>query len=136
MANEENLKPVRTKEEARERGHNGGIKSGEVRRQRKAFRESMNTLLSMPIASTRDYNKVANMGIDPEDIDNSQLIVVGLFNRAKTGDVFAIQKLLEMIGEVGGKNAMPTEPVQIIDDIPKPTRKRKPKENSENGKTD
>ena len=37
MANESNLKPVRSKEEARERGKAGGIKSGEVRRERKAF---------------------------------------------------------------------------------------------------
>ena len=38
MANEKNLKPVRTKKEARERGRNGGIKSGEVRAQRKTLR--------------------------------------------------------------------------------------------------
>lgn len=31
----ENLKPVRSKEEARERGRAGGIKSGEARRRKK-----------------------------------------------------------------------------------------------------
>ena len=35
MSNIDNLKPVRSKEEARERGRNGGIKSGEVRKQKK-----------------------------------------------------------------------------------------------------
>ena len=35
MANEKNLKPVRTKKEARERGRNGGIKSGEVVEERR-----------------------------------------------------------------------------------------------------
>lgn len=34
-----NLKPVQTKEEARERGRQGGIKSGEVRRERKRLKE-------------------------------------------------------------------------------------------------
>jgi hypothetical protein len=34
MATVENLKPVRTKEEARERGKAGGIKSGKVRREK------------------------------------------------------------------------------------------------------
>lgn len=41
MANEQNLKPVRTKSEARERGRNGGIKSGESRRQKRTLREIM-----------------------------------------------------------------------------------------------
>lgn len=46
MANEENLQPVRTKSEARERGRNGGIKSGEVRRARKTLKEELLLLLS------------------------------------------------------------------------------------------
>lgn len=46
MANESNLKPVRTKKEARERGRNGGIKSGEVRRERKTLKEELLLLLS------------------------------------------------------------------------------------------
>lgn len=39
MPKEDNLDPVRTKEEARARGRNGGIASGEARRRKKAFRE-------------------------------------------------------------------------------------------------
>jgi hypothetical protein len=39
MANTENLKPVRTKAEARERGRNGGIKSGEARREQKLIKD-------------------------------------------------------------------------------------------------
>lgn len=46
MANEQNLKPVRTKSEARERGKNGGIKSGKVRKQRKTLKEELLLLLS------------------------------------------------------------------------------------------
>ena len=45
MANEQNLQPVRTKKEARERGKNGGIKSGEARRERKSLREELLLLL-------------------------------------------------------------------------------------------
>ena len=47
MANEKNLKPVRSKEEARERGKKGGIKSGETRRRKAALRNTMNRLLTM-----------------------------------------------------------------------------------------
>lgn len=39
MANEQNLQPVRTKDEARERGRNGGIRSGEVRRENKLIKD-------------------------------------------------------------------------------------------------
>ena len=49
MANNENLKPVRTKREARERGRNGGIKSGEARRRTAALRDTMNKLLTMKV---------------------------------------------------------------------------------------
>ena len=44
MANEENLKePVRSTSEARELGRKGGIKSGEVRRQKAELRKLGNT---------------------------------------------------------------------------------------------
>lgn len=46
MANESNLKPVRTKREARERGKMGGIRSGQVRAQRKSLKEELLLLLS------------------------------------------------------------------------------------------
>ena len=39
MANEQNLKPVKTKSEARERGRNGGIASGKARRENKLIRD-------------------------------------------------------------------------------------------------
>lgn len=51
MANDENLKPVRTKNEARERGRNGGKKSGEVRRRKADFRRTLNLLLTAEIDS-------------------------------------------------------------------------------------
>ena len=51
MANDENLKPVRTKNEARERGRNGGKKSGEVRRRKADFRKTLNLLLTAKIDS-------------------------------------------------------------------------------------
>ena len=51
MANNENLKPVRTKNEARERGRNGGKKSGEVRRRKADFRKTLNLLLTAEIDS-------------------------------------------------------------------------------------
>ena len=51
MSNEHNLRPVRTKEEARERGRNGGKKSGEARRRKANFRKTLNMLLTAEIDS-------------------------------------------------------------------------------------
>lgn len=58
MANEKNLKPVRTKKEARERGKNGGKKSGEVRRARKTLKEELLALLE-----TEEYNKKISLAM-------------------------------------------------------------------------
>ena len=44
----------------------------------------------------RDYQLVLSVSAD---IDNSQLIVLALFNRAKSGDVAAIKELRNLIGE-------------------------------------
>lgn len=101
MANEKNLIPYseRSENEARENGRKGGIASGESRRRRKLLKDSMNALLELPVSSTKEYNALIKMGIDIEDIDNSQLIVLALFNRAKSGDVAAIKELRNLIGE-------------------------------------
>ena len=41
MANEKNLKPVRSTSEARKKGKAGGIKSGKVRAERKTLKEEL-----------------------------------------------------------------------------------------------
>ena len=101
LANDKNLVPLgnRTTSEQREIAQKGGIASGESRRRRKLLQDSMNALLELPVSSTREYNALIKMGIDIEDIDNSQLIVLALFNRAKSGDVTAIKELRNLIGE-------------------------------------
>ena len=57
MANENNLKPVKTKSEARARGKNGGIKSGEVRREKRLLKELLEEALETP-------TKTGNFAID------------------------------------------------------------------------
>lgn len=103
MANEENLIPLnkRTKEAQREIQSMGGTASARARRKRKSLKESMNALLEMTPASKRDFNKLVRAGIPLENIDNSQLIVLALFNQAKSGDVAAIKELRNLIDESG-----------------------------------
>ena len=49
MAGTNNLNPVRSVEEAKAKGRNGGIASGKTRRERKAMKETLAALLSMPL---------------------------------------------------------------------------------------
>lgn len=79
MANKNNLKPVRTKEEARERGKKGGIKSGEVRRERKTLKDELLLLL----ATGNTQNKVS----------------LALIEKALSGDTKAFEVIRDTIGE-------------------------------------
>ncbi len=83
MANEQNLKPVRTKEEARKRGRKGGIKSGEIRAQRKTLREELLVLL----------------GTKTEDKTMQEKISLSLITEALHGNVKAFETIRDTIGE-------------------------------------
>lgn len=89
---------VPTSDEAREIGRKGGKASGEARRKRKALRDSMNALLEMQ-PTAKEFNKLIEAGFDMEEIDNSCLVTLALFNEAKKGNVKAIKELRNLIGE-------------------------------------
>ena len=99
MPNEKNLRPVRTKSEARKRGQAGGKASGEARRHRKTLKENMNILLDLEVTGTKDFNKLTAMGIPVEDIDNAMLLTAAMFKKAATGDVAAYKEIRDLIGE-------------------------------------
>mgnify|MGYP000003507935 FL=1 len=85
MANERNLKPARTKSEARERGRKGGIASGESRREKKTFRETLEALLDRKLDGSR--------------LTGREAVAVALFEKAMSGDVKAFQELRDTVGE-------------------------------------
>ena len=53
MANEKNLKPIRTKSEARERGRKGGQASAKKRQQNKTFKEIISKFLDGQVSDDR-----------------------------------------------------------------------------------
>lgn len=79
--NEENLKPIKkgelSKEEAKKRGRNGGIKSGEARREKKLFKEAIEKQLGQSIDS----------------------MISSMIDQAQKGNVQAITFLRDTIGE-------------------------------------
>lgn len=101
MANENNLIPFSKKSasEARESGAKGGKKSAEVRRRKKLLKDRMKTLLSLPASDFDDYNEASTMGVDVSEIDNETILIIGLYKRAKSGDVQAFKEIRNLIGQ-------------------------------------
>lgn len=89
---------VPSSELARKNGRKGGQAKARNERKRKALRDSMNMLLEMQ-PTAKEFNKLIEAGFEPEEIDNSLLVTIALFNSAKKGDVKAIKELRNLIGE-------------------------------------
>lgn len=119
----EDLIPVRSKEEAKARGRNGGLKSGESRRQKKTMREMAKSLMeasvSKQMGNVRDTLK--RMGIDENDMTYQAAVVVRLIQKAMVdGDVNAVRVLGELTGELNKYGLFDISEENIID-IPYPT---------------
>lgn len=99
MANEQNLIPFseRTESEQREICSKGGIKSGEVRREKKTFKELAKIALSAKPTDKRVQNIAKKYGI--EDPDNKMLVVLGMIRAGAGGSHQALDRLLELSGE-------------------------------------
>ena len=98
----ENLIPFNKMDEETQRkiASMGGKAAAEKRKRNKRLRESMNELLAMKVSNRRDRSKLARMGIDDEDIDNGELLIVALFEKAvKCGDVKAFNAIMDLTGE-------------------------------------
>ena len=96
MANEQNLKPVKSKKEARERGRKGGLASGEARRKRKTLREELLLMLS--------------------DGDIQEKISLALINEAINGNnAGSVTKAFEVIRDTIGER--PVEKVQATQTV-------------------
>ena len=91
--NEDNLQPVRSKDEARERGRKGGIASGRSRRKHKELRELL----------IRELTKVGANGLTKEEY----LVAKALENHAKGKLTFKdLQDLQQLLGEAVEKHEM------------------------------
>ncbi len=99
MANEENLKPVRSKDEARERGRNGGIASGEARRKKRDAKSAAKMILDLPTNTEGIKKNLQALGITEEDFTNRVALMSRAFALAMTGDIKAMQFLIETAGE-------------------------------------
>ena len=96
MAGKENLRPVSSTEEARERGRKGGLASGEARRKRKTLKEELLLMLS--------------------DGDIQEKISIALINEAINGNnAGSVTKAFEVIRDTIGER--PVEKVQATQTV-------------------
>ena len=89
MAGKENLRPVSSKEEARERVRKGGLASGEARRKRQSLNEELLLMLS--------------------EGETQQSVTLALIEKAMSGDTKAFEVIRDTIGE------KPVDKVMIAD---------------------
>ena len=94
----EDLKPVRSKEEAKERGAKGGIASGEARRAKKTLRERVKMFGELKIDG-KAKRQMMEVGISEDDCDRFTQAAVSLFQKAMKGDVSAFNAIRDIIGE-------------------------------------
>ena len=97
VANEQNLKPCRSKSEARDRGKKGGQNSGKARRDKKILKNCLEILMEK------------KMEIDGKPLTGFEALALSAFEKALSGDVKAMTFVRDTIGQ------KPVEKVMISD---------------------
>lgn len=95
----ENLRPVKTTDEARARGSAGGKKSAAVKRRKKELREATAFLMSLPTSYEDVKEEMRLLGIVDDEMTNQMAILVSMFKRAVQGDVKAAVFIKEALGD-------------------------------------
>lgn len=113
MAGADNLKPVRTKEEARKRGRNGGIASGKARRAKKSQQDYAAYLLSLPLKSAALEEYISVEDIKGKNITAGEAALIVQMKKAMEGDAKAYEVVRDTAGE------RPVEKVEINADVAK-----------------
>lgn len=115
MANEKNLKPSEYKL-SQEEAKKGGKKSGEVRREKKLFRETCELLLSMDCQIGTLKEHMSKMGIPKNEQTNQMAITISMLKAALEGNVQAYNTLRDTTGEkpvqrqeITGKDGQPLQ---------------------------
>ena len=99
MANEQNLNPVRTEEEARELGKKGGIASGKARREKKHGKELARLILAEGLKDEAVKDALRKAGHDTADMDNETAMLLRQIEKAlKTGDTKAYKAVMDVAG--------------------------------------
>lgn len=112
MAGEENLRPVRTEEEAREKGRAGGIASGEARRQKRDLKRAFEALLEA------DHNVKDKSTGDIVTMSGADALALAMFQKGLKGNTRAFEMVRDTSGQKPIEKVMVTEVDQdTIDEV-------------------
>ncbi len=123
MANPENLKTL-SPNEAREQGRKGGIASAAKRKEKKALKATLETLLSMPINEGMEeaLEGIQNLArLKGANIDVQTAVMFAQIKKALKGDTRAAEFIRDTIGQKPGDKLDMSLAVPIFygeDDIP------------------
>lgn len=87
---------IRSTEEARKRGSNGGIKSGEARRRKRDLRERAKLIMEQA-ADPRVANAMKKTGIEIND--NADVVLAGIYKGVIKGEPKSINMWMELTGD-------------------------------------
>lgn len=94
---EENLVPVRSTDEARARGRNGGKASGEARRRKKTMRQLAEALLDSKVTDEALLERFEALGFKTKGLKISQAMLIGQMLKAMEGDPRCFQAILDLV---------------------------------------
>ena len=118
VANQNNLVPLTT-EKAREIGKKGGIRSGEVKREKATFKNAIKWLIESDIKIDKGnlYDSFKQSGIDISKLNTTQLATLGLWYGAVTGNASNYKTMMEANNEITEENSTstPTLKIEVID---------------------
>jgi hypothetical protein len=108
MANEQNLRPQAwSVEQAREQGRKGGLASGEARKRRKLFRETIADMLKRPCADEELCAALDALGL-PNDLQSAMVLrQIMIAVAGEKGATDAFKAIRDSVGE------RPAEQVQV-----------------------
>lgn len=120
MANEQNLIPInkRTESEQREYQSKGGKKSGEVRRKKKAMKDTMKMLLNLELPESDARENLKELGIEDEDLTVQTIILSEQVKKAMVGNLDSAKFVRDTAGEYIGAEEEKEETNQYKVSIP------------------
>lgn len=116
MAGKDNLVPLTT-EKAREIGKKGGIRSGEVKREKATFKKAIKWLVESDIKINKGnlYESFKQSGIDISKLNTTQLATLGLWSGAVQGNATNYKTLMEANEEIQTETETPNININIVD---------------------
>ena len=113
MANEQNLIPnsQRTPSELREMTQKGGIKSGQVRAERKKFKELFDNYLDKIVTNEQIKEQMKQFGFADEECTNKNAMVFAQYKEALKGSTQAFVAVRDTMGE---------KPIEQVENINPP----------------